>query len=365
MKILAIESSCDETAAAVLEDKAGLPAIISNVVSSQIDIHKEYGGVVPEVAARAHIENIIPVIQTALDEAKTDLKGITHLAVTYGPGLIGSLVVGVETAKALAAATGIPLIPVNHLEGHLYANFLTGAEKQHANINKTPEFPIIALVVSGGHTMLVLMNDHLSYQVIGKTRDDAAGEAFDKAAKIMGLGYPGGPILSKLAENGNENSYDFPLIDLTPAPKRNAEGFLEQPEPSLDFSFSGLKTSLLTKVKQSTINQKQLTDAEIADLSAAFETAIAKNLASNTIRAVQRYKPKTFILSGGVAANKKLRETLKRELKKISPELLFLVPEGQFCTDNAAMIGAAAYFHIKKSKPSSLDFAPEPNLELK
>lgn len=353
MKILAIESSCDETAAAVLEGEE-TPQVISNIVSTQIEIHQEFGGVVPEVAARAHMENIVPVVKKALNEAKTELAGLDYIAVTEGPGLIGSLVVGVETAKALSIATGINIIPINHLEGHIYANFITA--------NRVPKFPLVALLVSGGHSLLIYMKDHLDYQVIGRTRDDAAGEAFDKAAKILGLGYPGGPIVSKEAEKGNENKYPFPIIDLTPSSTRNEEGFLERAEDSLDFSFSGLKTALITKVKA--IGEENLTPEIKADLAASFQKAIIENLSQNVLRAVNKYEPNTFILSGGVAANRLLRETLKERLTQIDPKLLYLIPDFNLCTDNAAMIGAAAFYHAKLGKIKTDNFAANPNLKL-
>lgn len=354
MKILAIESSCDETAAAIIEGEDS-PQVLSNVVSTQIDIHKEFGGVVPEVAARAHIENIIPVIKKTLTEAKTELSDLDYITVTEGPGLVGSLVVGVETAKAISVSNNIPIVPVNHLEGHIYANFLE---------ENKPEFPLIALLVSGGHTLLIFMKDHLDYQIIGSTRDDAAGEAFDKAAKILGLGYPGGPIISHEAEKGNENKYKFPTIDLTPQATRNPVGFLETPEESLDFSFSGLKTALITKVKQLTSDGNEITAEEKADLSASFQKAIIDNLSQNVLRAVKKYQPKTFILSGGVAANKNLRETLEKNIKEVSAETSYLIPPTNLCTDNAAMIGAAAFYHAKLKKIDDANFAANPNLKL-
>lgn len=352
MKILAIETSCDETAAAVISEKDNRPVVLSNVVSSQIDIHKEYGGVVPEVAARAHIESVIPVIKASLKKAKIDISDIDYFTVTQGPGLIGSLVVGVETAKALAAATSKPLIPVNHLEGHIYANFLSETEK--------PQFPLLSLLVSGGHTLLIYIKDHLSYEIVGQTRDDAAGEAFDKGAKLLGIGYPGGPIVAKLAERGDENKFPFPLIDLTPLPKRNNEGYLEKPEPSLDFSFSGLKTALLNIVK----TRPGLTEPEVKDLAASFQKSIVDNLSQNVMRAIKKYQPKTFILSGGVAANQKLRETLGVKIHATSPKIRYLTPDFSLCTDNAAMVGAVAFYKIKLHQKSSPNFVAEPNLKL-
>jgi N6-L-threonylcarbamoyladenine synthase len=349
MHILAIETSCDETSAAVIKESDNQPIILSNIVSSQIDLHKKYGGVVPEVAARAHIELIIPVIDEALKKAEVSLNEINYIAPTYGPGLIGSLMVGVETAKALGQAKNIPIIPVNHLEGHLYANFVanTQKEKGKGDVYTRPEFPILALIISGGHTMLVIVNDHLRYQVVGRTRDDAAGEAFDKVAKTLGLGYPGGPIISNWAEEGDDSSYNFPTIDLTDKPFRDQDGYLRHPEASLDFSFSGLKTSVLTKVKKITASNKGLSDKEISNLAASFQKSIVNNVSQNVLRGIERYQPKTFIISGGVAANKELREALNKNIENHSPNVRFLVPEFELCTDNAAMIGIAGYYQIK------------------
>lgn len=353
MKILAIESSCDETAAAVIEKDNGYPIVLSNIVSSQIDIHSKYGGVVPEVAARAHIENIIPVIEEALKVSSTELTDIDRIAVTAGPGLIGSLVVGVETAKAIAQSKTIPLFPINHLEGHIYASFLnTDSEWQK------PSFPLVALLVSGGNTLLIYMEDHFTYQVVGQTLDDAAGEAFDKGAKLLGLGYPGGPIISKLAAQGDSNKFDFPIIDLTEKSKRNEEGFLEKAELSLDFSFSGLKTALLNKVK----TMSDLKDRDKKDLAAGYEEAIVDTLVQNSVRAVQRFSPKSFILAGGVAANQKLRGKLGEKLKSIEPKLKYIIPNLDLCGDNAAMIGAVGAF--RDGKDTNSDFVADPSLKL-
>jgi N6-L-threonylcarbamoyladenine synthase len=352
MKILALETSCDETSAAILIEKKGGPLLLSNIVSSQIDLHAKYGGVVPEVAARAHIENVLPVIDEALKKANMKLPEIDYLAVTYGPGLIGSLVVAVETMKALGVTQNIPIIPLNHLEGHIYANFL---------LQDTPRFPLVALLVSGGHTLLICMKSHFDFKVIGKTKDDAAGEAFDKGAKILGLGYPGGPIISERAIKGDDTAYSFPIIDLTPAPKRNRDGFLEKPAPSMDFSFSGLKTALLNQVKK----KSKLSEKQRDDYAASFQKAIVDNLTQNSLRAIQQYRPKTFILSGGVAANNVLRENLRVEIKRISPKTKYLIPPFSLCTDNAGMMAAVAYFRLKTKKTKSdADFVAYPNLEL-
>ena len=350
MKILAVESSCDETAASVVERNGNDLRVLSNIVASQIDIHAAYGGVVPEVAARAHIENVIPCIKEALSEATTKLEGIDRIAVTCGPGLIGSLVVGVETAKAIAITAAVPIFPINHLEGHIYAAW--------ANEGKAPEFPLVALLVSGGNTLLILMTDHTKYEVVGQTRDDAAGEAFDKGAKLMGLGYPGGPQISKMAEKGNPEKYDFPIIDLTEKPKRGSDGFLKETIPSLDFSFSGLKTSLLSKVKA----ERVLTNKKIHDLAAGFEGAIVDTLIQNSIRAINRYNPKAFILAGGVAANRRLRDNLGKAIHAGNKDVRYIVPKLSLCGDNAAMIGIAASY--KKEADANSNFSADPSLKL-
>jgi N6-L-threonylcarbamoyladenine synthase len=374
MNILAIESSCDETAAAVIAEKDGRPVILSNIVSTQIDIHKIYGGVVPEVAARAHIENILPVIDEALSAAKIKIGDIDYLAVTNGPGLIGSLVVGVETAKALSVATGIPLIPINHLEGHVYATFGSEIEISNSKIkklnsnyklqisNSKTEFPILTLMVSGGNTLLILMKDHLKYEVVGQTIDDAAGEAFDKGARLLGLGYPGGPIISKRASIGDASKYKLPTIDLTPKPIRNKAGFMEKSEVSLDFSFSGLKTALLNTTKtQGPFNKK-----DIDNLCASYQKAIVDTLIQNSVRAVKIYSPKTFILAGGVAANPLLREGLGKAIKESYPLTNYLIPPTSLCGDNAAMIGIAAYYRMQntKLKTQKTKIIAQPNLKI-
>ncbi len=354
MNILAIESSCDETAAAVVKDGHG---VLSNVVASQIDIHAKYGGVVPEVAARAHVQSIIPVVEESLSEAKTKWENIDVIAVTQGPGLIGSLIIGTETARALAILKKKPIIAVNHLEGHIYANWIS---------KNIPQFPLIALLVSGGHTMLIEVENHYKFKIIGQTRDDAAGEAFDKVAQLLSLPYPGGPNISKSAEKGNPNKYKFPIIDLTSKPKRNTEGFLEYSFPSLDFSFSGLKTAVLNVVKQS----KSFSEQDKADIAASFQKTIVETLIQNSQRAIAQHKPKSFILSGGVAANPLLRQELAKLREKLGTS--FYMPDLKYCTDNAAMIGAAAYHKQKEkaclsdekgfTKPQ--DLVPNPNLSL-
>lgn len=325
MKILAIETSCDETAAAVIEDGN----ILSNIISSQIDIHAQYGGVVPEVAARSHIEVIIPVIEQALDEAKSGWDNIDAIAVTKGPGLIGSLLIGVLTAKALAITKQKPLIGVNHIWAHGFAAYLT---------NNKPQFPFLALTVSGGHTTLSLYKADLTREILGETLDDAAGEAFDKVAKLIGLPYPGGPAISKAAENGDPDKFKFPIAQLG--------------KDSLDFSFSGLKTAVLRQVQQITghnpanIQAKktyELPSQVVADISASFQKAVVTALVKNTLKANARLQPASIVVGGGVACNKSLRV----EMHKVLPEAIFVPPV--LCTDNAAMIGSIALQMAQKN----------------
>lgn len=346
MNILAIESSCDETAAAVVKDGR---EVLSNVVASQVDIHAKYGGVVPEVAARAHVQSIIPVIEKSLSKAKITWDEVDAIAVTQGPGLVGSLIVGTETARTLSTLKNKPLLSVNHLDGHIYANWLNEGE---------PQFPLVALLVSGGHTMLIEAHEHYKFKNLGQTRDDAAGEAFDKVAALLALPYPGGPNISKLAKKGDKNKYKFPIVDLTPKPKRNSEGFLEYPQVSLDFSLSGLKTAVLNVVRKS----KNLTEKNKADIAASFQKILVETLVQNSKRAIERYKPRTFILSGGVAANEELRIALQKMCENLIVE--FSMPDLAYCTDNAVMIGTAAYYKQKKfgfEEPKDLI----PNLNLK
>jgi N6-L-threonylcarbamoyladenine synthase len=326
MKILGIETSCDETAAAVVEDGT---RILSNEVSSQVEIHARYGGIVPEVASRQHILAIIPVIEQAMTEAGTGWNDIDGIAVTAGPGLAGSLLIGVNTAKAISMSRNIPLTGVNHLEGHIYANWIS-------RNSSPPEFPLLALIVSGGHSDLVLMKDHGSYELIGRTRDDAAGEAFDKAARILDLGYPGGPAIQKASELGT------PSIDL---PRSWIKG-------TSDFSFSGIKTALLRLEESNQIENK-------LDAAASFQEAIAEVLVTKTINAAEDHGVKQIILAGGVAANRPLRERLVRE--SILP---VLVPEIRLCTDNAAMIAACGFFRFKAGKIDGLSLDVSPGLKL-
>lgn len=345
VSILAIESSCDDTGAAVivgdLDSAQPKFTVLSSVVNSQIPLHKSTGGVIPEVAARAHVRNVRPVTEAALAQAGMSLNEIDYVAVTAGPGLIVSLMVGVEFAKTLAMATGKKIIPVNHMAGHLYSIF--GASNQwrgRRTVAQTAvKFPLMALVVSGGHTMLILMHDYLHFEVLGQTVDDAAGEAFDKVARLLGLPYPGGPAISKLALRGK------PSIEF-PRPMMHTKNY--------DFSFSGLKTAVLYYMRdhagavgQSRGNRggKKISMRQKADIAASFQQAVVDVLISKTLRAAIEHKAKTVSLSGGVAANTKLRETIAQSCKK--SKLNFLVPEIALCTDNAAMIGIAAYFRLR------------------
>ncbi len=344
VKILAIETSCDETSAAVIENGR---KILSNVVASQVEIHKKYGGIVPEVASRKHIESIAAVVKQALDDAKTSLKKIDAVAATYGPGLVGSLIVGLNYAKAIAYAAGKPFIPVNHIEGHIYANFIKEMGDKRSEIRKNKShlrspisslsFPFICLVVSGGHTQLVLVKSHGKYQTLGRTRDDAAGEAFDKVARFLGIGYPGGPLIDKMAKQGDPEAIDFPRAMMN-------DGY--------DFSFSGIKTAVVNYVrhheKAQTLNSKFITD-----IVASFQEAVVDILVEKTIRAAKKRKVKWIALAGGVSANSRLRSKLSARAGKEG--LKISIPPMYLCTDNAAMIGSAAYYLKKNAKKRNLD----------
>ena len=342
MRILGIETSCDETAAAVVENGT---KILSDVVASSVELHQKTGGIIPEVAAREQLKCIIPVIEEAIRETQDARRKTSHLsrisyhdidalAVTVGPGLIGSLLVGVETAKTLAYVWQKPIVPINHLQAHLYANWLVPENKQQTNPrpelgskanNKVPKFPAVGLVVSGGHTDLVLMKDHGKIKWLGGTRDDAAGECFDKTARVFGLPYPGGPEIAKLAEKGNSQAYDLPRPMIK--------------QKNLDFSFSGLKTAVINlKRKQKSISK--------ADLAAGIQQAIIDVLVAKTAKAAERYRVKSVLLAGGVAANKRLREEFSLSLSR-SPALSLFVPKAQLCTDNATYIASYAFFNFK------------------
>jgi len=335
MKILGIETSCDETTAAVVEDGKN---ILSNVIASQVEIHSRYGGIVPEVASRQHLLASIPILKKALEDANVQLKNIDAIAVTNGPGLAGSLVVGVNLAKALALANDLPLIAVNHLEGHIYANWL--------DAEKTPEFPLLCLIVSGGHTDLVMMTDHGKYEQLGRTRDDAAGEACDKVARLLGLGYPGGPVIEKAAI-GIKNSRRLPRAWL---------------KGTDDFSFSGLKTATLQMARDLQIitnepsEQNRKTATEIA---AGFQESVVDVLVTKACDAAKRCGVKQLLLAGGVAANSHLRETM---LKRTPVPIL--IPRPILCTDNAAMIASCGYYRFVAGKACDWDLDVDANLKL-
>jgi N6-L-threonylcarbamoyladenine synthase len=333
MLILGIETSCDETAAAVVEDGR---KIISNVVSSQIDIHAKFGGIVPELASRAHIENIMPVVDEALRESGKKLSELDGIAVTAGPGLIGALLVGVSAAKALAFSSGLPLVGVNHIEGHLSAIFLEAQDI---------EFPFVLLVVSGGHTHLYLVRGYCMYEKLGQTKDDAAGEAYDKVAKLLGLGYPGGPVVDRLAKEGD------------PAAVKLPRAFMGA--DSLDFSFSGIKTAVLNHVRS---DKDGLTDARIKDICASFQAAVVDVLVGKTIQAALKNGARGIVIAGGVAANRELRARLKAAGDENG--IRVFLPSPGLCTDNAAMVAAAGYHLFRLGKSSGLDLNPQANLPL-
>ncbi|MFL0194111.1 tRNA (adenosine(37)-N6)-threonylcarbamoyltransferase complex transferase subunit TsaD [Clostridium sp. WILCCON 0269] len=334
VKILAIESSCDETSAAIVVNGRD---VLSNIISSQIDTHKKFGGVVPEVASRKHIEVISIVVQQALEEARITFKDIDAIGVTYGPGLVGALLVGLQYAKALAYALNKPLIGVNHIEGHISANFI-----QYKSLKP----PFVCLVVSGGHTYLVYMKDYGKFEVLGQTRDDAAGEAYDKVARAIGLGYPGGPKVDKIARQGNPDSIKFPRANF-------------HDNNSLDFSFSGLKSAVLNYLNQKEMKKEHINKADVA---ASFQKAVVTFLADNAFRACKLKNVNKIAVAGGVASNTCLRETFKNQGNKNKVEVLF--PEPVLCTDNAAMIGSAAYFEYIRGNTSSLTLNAIPNLKL-
>lgn len=342
MKILGIESSCDETAAAVVEDGR---VLLSNVVHTQIDIHAAYGGVVPEVAARSHLEVVNPVINRALDEADCNWDDIDAIAVTYAPGLIGSLLIGSLAARTLAVLKNKPLYPIHHVEGHVYANFL----------NQTaPEFPLLALIVSGGHSQLVLFRDHGDYELLGQTRDDAVGEAFDKVAKIIGLPYPGGPSIAQAALEGDARAYQLPKAKL---------------DTPYDFSFSGLKTAVLRAVQKevgvdftfpSHELPARLNDVQRQNFAASFQRIAIETLVDKAERAFRDFAPKSVVIAGGVAANQELRRQLSERL----PLHIDYAPMN-LCTDNAAMIATLGYYYAQKNTPANpLDVEVVPSLSM-
>ncbi|MEW5784935.1 MAG: tRNA (adenosine(37)-N6)-threonylcarbamoyltransferase complex transferase subunit TsaD [Bacillota bacterium] len=332
--ILGIETSCDETAAAVVENGT---CILSNLISSQVEIHARFGGVVPEIASRRHLESINDLVDQALREAHTDLRELHAVAVSNGPGLVGALLIGVATAKALAYAARLPLVPVNHLEAHFYANFLTGIQ---------PAYPLVALVVSGGHTELLLLPGPDKPLLLGRTRDDAAGEVFDKVARALGLGYPGGPVIDRLAVSGNPEAIAFPRAYLDEAGR-------------YDFSFSGLKSAVINHLFQ----RKQKGDAvDIPDLAASFQSALVEVLVEKTIHACRDNRAAAVLMAGGVAANSLLRRRMLERLAHELPGVPLYYPPPELCTDNAAMIAAAAYPRYLSGRRASLDLNAVPGL---
>lgn len=333
VKILAIESSCDETAAAVVVNGR---EVRSNVISSQIALHTLYGGVVPEIASRKHIEKINQVITQALEDADTTLEEIDAIGVTYGPGLVGALLVGVAEAKAIAYAAKKPLVGVHHIEGHICANYIE---------NKELEPPFLCLVASGGHTHLVKVADYGKYEIIGRTRDDAAGEAFDKVARAIGLGYPGGPKIEKKAKEGNDKAIVFPKAKVAENP--------------YDFSFSGLKSAVLNYINGCKMKQQEINEADIA---ASFQKAVIDVLVEHAVHAAKEYRINKFAIAGGVASNQTLREAMEKACKERG--IQFYHPSPIFCTDNAAMIGSAAYYEYLQGRRDGWDLNAVPNLKL-
>ena len=331
--ILAIESSCDETAAAVVKNGR---SVLSNVISSQIDLHKLYGGVVPEIASRKHIEKINQVIEEALREADATLDDLDAIAVTYGPGLVGALLVGVAEAKAISFAKDIPLVGVHHIEGHISANYIE-------NLDLEP--PFLCLVVSGGHTHLVIVKDYGEFEILGRTRDDAAGEAFDKVARAIGLGYPGGPKIDKLSKQGNAYAMDFPKAKVVDAP--------------YDFSFSGVKSAVLNHLNKCKMMGESIVEADIA---ASFQRCVVEVLVDHAIAAAKDYHISKLAIAGGVASNQTLRSAMKQACENNG--IQFYHPSPIFCTDNAAMIGVAGYYEYIKGTRHGWDLNAVPNLRL-
>ena len=333
INILAIESSCDETAAAVVHNGR---KVLSNIISSQIDLHKLYGGVVPEIASRKHIEKINQVIEEALKEAEVTLKDIDAVAVTYGPGLVGALLVGVAEAKAIAYAAGLPLVGVHHIEGHISANYI-----EHPEL----EPPFLCLVASGGHTHLVCVKDYGKYEILGRTRDDAAGEAYDKVARAIGLGYPGGPKIDRIAREGNPDAIKFP--------KANVDG------AKYDFSFSGLKSAVLNYINGCKMKGESF---DPADIAASFQKAVVEVLVEKSMQAAEDYSMRKFAIAGGVASNTSLRTAMEAACAKRG--IQFYHPSPIYCTDNAAMIGAAGFYEYLAGTRHGWDLNAVPNLKL-
>lgn len=331
--VLAIESSCDETAASVVKNGR---TILSNIISSQIELHKLYGGVVPEIASRKHIEKINQVIEEALTEADVTLDNLDAIGVTYGPGLVGALLVGVAEAKAISFAKDIPLVGVHHIEGHISANYI-----EHPDL----EPPFLCLVVSGGHTHLVIVKDYGAFEILGRTRDDAAGEAFDKVARAIGLGYPGGPKIDRLSKEGNAYAFDFPKAKVDEAP--------------YDFSFSGVKSAVLNHLNKCKMQGEEIVAADVA---ASFQRCVVEVLVEHAIAAAKDHKIDKLAIAGGVASNSGLRTAMEEACR--NNKIQFYHPSPIFCTDNAAMIGVAAYYEYQKGTRHGLDLNAIPNLRL-
>jgi N6-L-threonylcarbamoyladenine synthase len=334
-RILAIETSCDETACAIIDNGR---ALLASTVASQMDIHARYGGVFPEVASRQHVLSITPVVEQTLSQAHLTLAEVDAIAVTQGPGLAGSLVVGVNMAKGLALGSGLPLVGVNHLEGHLYSAWVYNPDE---STTLEPQFPLMALLVSGGHTELNLMTDHLTYQRLGSTLDDAAGEAFDKVARLLGLGYPGGPAVQSAAEEGDPTRFSFPRAWL---------------EGTFNFSFSGLKTAVLYEVREL---QKRSNSLPVADLAASFQNAVIEVLLKKTVQAAREFGAKEILVAGGVSANRPLRQIFKSQT-----EFPVHIPPLSLCTDNAAMIAAAGYYRFALGHTADLNIDVMPTWPL-
>jgi N6-L-threonylcarbamoyladenine synthase len=335
IRLLGIETSCDETAASIVEDGH---YILSNIVASQVDIHAQYGGIYPEVASRQHVITIYPIVEQALQQAHLTLEDLDGIAVTRGPGLSGSLVVGLNTAKGIALANELPIIGINHLEAHIYSAWLDSPDR---STERDPEFPLLALIVSGGHTELSLMTDHLEYQRLGGTLDDAAGEAFDKVARLLGLTYPGGPAIELAAEGGNQRAFSFPRAWL---------------EDSWDFSFSGLKTAVLREVRRLEETDLQL---PVNDLAASFQAAVVDVLVNKTLSAAREFSAKDILVAGGVSANQDLRQSFQE-----NSEFTVHIPPLALCTDNAAMISGAGYYRYIKGQRDELNIDALPNWPL-
>ena len=333
IRILGIESSCDETAASVVLNGR---KVLSNIISSQIDIHTLYGGVVPEIASRKHMERIDRVVNAALKESKVSIDDIDAIAVTYGPGLVGALLVGVSYAKSYAWALNKPLVGVHHIEGHICANYI-----EHEDLKP----PFISLVVSGGHTHLVKVSDYGKYEILGRTRDDAAGEAFDKVARVIGLGYPGGPKIDKVSYEGNPNAYSFPRAKIS--------------ENEYDFSFSGLKSAVLNELNSLKMNGQTYVQADVA---ASFQQAVVDVLVSHSMAAIDEYKPECFAIAGGVASNSHLRKAMEEACA--AKGVRFYMPSPVYCTDNAAMIAVAGYHEYLAGNISGWDLNATPGLKL-